>query len=105
MGFAHIALMRGCSIWGLGCAKRGLLRATHFKINYDRPPDRSFEIARGVTVHLCHYARAFARNRERKVTYDIVFSMEKKHSFTWKQAYRSIDALIALLHFACLKRV
>ena len=31
--------------------------------------------------------------------------MEKKHSFTWKQAYRSIDALIALLHFACLKRV
>jgi len=90
---------------GAWLREEGFAQSDSFKINYDRPPDRSFDIARGVTVHLCHYARAFARNRERKVTYDIVFSMEKKHSFTWKQAYRSIDALIALLHFACLKRV
>jgi hypothetical protein len=31
--------------------------------------------------------------------------MEKKHSFTWRQAYRSIDALRTLIHFACLRPV
>ncbi len=74
-------------------------------IRYSRPPDRSFEIANQLTVHLCHYTRSSVRNRERKVSYDIFFSMEKKHSFNWKQAYRSINALTTLLHFACLRPV
>lgn len=78
---------------------------TGFNIRYSRPADRSFEIANGVTVHLCHYARSSARNRERKMSYDIFFAMEKKHFFSWKQAYRSIGALITFLHFACLRRV
>jgi hypothetical protein len=78
---------------------------TGFNVRYSRPPDRSFEIAKGVTVHLCHYARSSARNRARTVSYDIFFAMEKGHSFSWKQAYRSIDALRTFLHFACLRRV
>ncbi len=81
------------------------LDGSGFNPRYQRPDDRSFEIAKGVTVYLSHYARSSTRNRERKVTYDIVFAVEKKHSFTWKQASRHIEALKDLLHFACLRPV
>jgi hypothetical protein len=74
-------------------------------IRYSRPPDRSFEVATGVTVHVCHAARSVTRARQRKVGYDIFFAMEKKRSFSWKQASRFIDGLKGLLHFACLKPV
>jgi hypothetical protein len=76
-----------------------------FNIQYRRPPDRSFEISKGVTIYLYHSARSSFRNRQRKIAYDIFFAISKKHSFSWMQAFRSIDALRNLLHFACLRPV
>jgi ApeA N-terminal domain 1 len=44
-----------------------------FSIQYRRPPDRSFEISKGVTIYLYHSARSSFRNRQRKIAYDIFF--------------------------------
>ena len=68
-----------------------------FNIQYRRPPDRSFEISKGVSIYLCHSARSSFRNRQRKIAYDIFFAMSRKHSFSWVQAFRSVDALRNLL--------
>lgn len=76
-----------------------------FNIQYRRPPDRSFEISKGVSIYLCHSARSSFRNRQRKIAYDIFFAMSRKHSFSWVQAFRSVDALRNLLHFACLRPI
>jgi hypothetical protein len=76
-----------------------------FSVRYSRPSDRSFEVTNGATVHVCHYAQSSVRNRERKVRYDVFFAMDKKHSFSWKQAHRCINSLATLVHFACLKPI
>ena len=85
--------------------EEGFVREGSFETKYERPPDRSFEIANGVTIHVCHEARSFARNRERKVSYKIVLAVERERAFNWRQASRYIHGLTTLLHFACLKRV
>jgi len=85
--------------------EEGFVDERSFEIKYESPPDRSFEITNGVTIHLCHKAQSFARNQQRKLSYQIFFSAEKKQPFNWRQAFRYIDGLVSLLHFACLRRV
>jgi hypothetical protein len=85
--------------------EEGFVQENSFAIKYERPQNRSFEIASGVTIHICHDARSFARNQERTVSYKIFLAVERERAFSWRQASRYIEGLIALLHFACLKHV
>lgn len=100
---------RRLNLWaqylGAWLREEGFVEESSFAFKYERPPDRSFEIASGLTIRICHEARSFARNQERTVSYNVVLTVERDRAFTWRQASRYVDGLIALLHFACLKRV
>lgn len=75
------------------------------RIEYRRPEDRSYQISPNVTLKLCHSSRSSTQSRQRHLTYDIFFSVEKKKPVNFNRAFRWINDLRFLLHFARLKRV
>jgi hypothetical protein len=79
--------------------------SSSWQLKYDRPPDRSFQISRDTTIKICHSSRGSAANRRRSIEYDIFFSVEKARPFDFARAWKWLDALRALLHFACLRKI
>ncbi len=75
------------------------------RIEYRRPEDRRYQISPNVTLKLCHSSRSSTQSRQRRLTYDIFFSVEKKKPLNFKRAFHWIDDLRSLLHFARLRRV
>ncbi len=76
-----------------------------WQVNYERPPDRCFQISGDTILKICHSSRGTTRNRRRSIEYDIFFSVEKTRPFDFSRAWKWLDALRQLLHFACLKKI
>ena len=76
-----------------------------WRIEYRRPEDRSFKISNNTTLKLCHSASATLGGRKRAIGYDIFVSLERERPFGFAAAFRWIDALRKLLHFACLRPI
>jgi len=72
-------------------------------IEYHRPPDRSFQVSSGTTVKVCHSSYGSSVARSRSIRYDIFLALEKQRPFDFAGAYRWLDAMRNLLHFACLQ--
>jgi len=79
--------------------------SSSWQINYERPPDRCLQISRDTTIKICHSSRGSTANRRRSIEYDIFFSVEKVRPFDFAREWKWLDALRALLHFACLKKI
>ena len=75
------------------------------RIGYRRPDDRVYQVSPNVTLKLCHSSSAFFQSRERILRYDIFLSVERRRPFNFNGAFRWIEALRALLHFARLRPV
>ena len=76
-----------------------------WRITYRRPDDRCFPISSGTTLKLCHSSRGHTANRVRSIRYDIFFSVEKTRPFDFFRAFKWLDALQTLVHFACLQPI
>jgi hypothetical protein len=79
--------------------------SSSWQVHYERPPDRCFQISRDTILKICHSSHGTTANRRRSIEYDIFFSIEKVRPFDFARAWKWLDALRALLHFACLKKI
>lgn len=76
-----------------------------WKIHYQRPDDRSYDISDRMKLKVCHSAIGNLAARKRSIEYDIFFSVEKVHSVGLSHTFRWIDNLRHLLHFARLRPI
>jgi ApeA N-terminal domain 1/Apea-like HEPN len=76
-----------------------------WRINYRRPDDRCYPISSGTSLKVCHSSHGSATSRTRSIRYDIFFSVEKTRPFDFFRAFKWLDALRNLLHFACLQPI
>jgi len=76
-----------------------------WQISYHRPDNRCFPISSGTALKLCHSSRGHTASRIRSIRYEIFFSIEKTRAFDFSRAFKWLETLKNLLHFACLQPI
>jgi hypothetical protein len=72
---------------------------------YRRPEDREYRLTRNLMLKVCHAGGISYKARQHTLGYDIYFAIERRQGANFNQAFRWINAMVNLIHFASLKKV